>query len=342
MARRAVPKKSAPGKRYVLGFDGGGTKSICVIADEEGCVLGMGMSGGTNFQGVGVVAAGIEVKKAISKAVKVAGINPSSIVTAAYGVAGADRDDDFDTVASYILPHNPAGRIMLVNDTTIALRAGTSDGIGVALVSGTGSNCIGFNLDYQQAKVGGLGHLTGDVGYGEDLVNRAIVASMRSLDGRGPRTTLHEHFCRELELEHLEDIIVFGYADSFQPLDLGRLTPIVFDCAARGDKVAVRLLNQVGKVLAKNAVTACRCLFKPDDRFPVVLGGSILQKSKPPILVEAIKEGVAKRFPNARVVRLGVEPVLGAVFYALDLLHQKAGRKRMASVKKTYPSFSAR
>ncbi len=324
---------------HVLGFDGGGTKSICVIAQADGTVKGVGRSDCTNFQGVGVEAAKQEVARAIELALKDAKLRPDQIATAAFGIAGADRDEDFETVAGYVDVSQPAPHWMLVNDTTIALRAGTSDGIGVAMVCGTGSNCIGFNAAGKQAKVGGLGHLTGDVGGGEDIVEKAIIASLKAEDGRAPKTILGQRLAQAMGLKKLEDVIVFTYADNFQPVNFGQYSTLVFKCAAEGDRVAQRLLERIGREQAHSVVTACKRLFKKDETFPVVLGGSIMQKSNPPYFADAIKQAVGKRYPNASVHKLTSDPVIGAVGFALDLLHGKAGRNRMAKLKRSYKPY---
>ncbi len=334
--------KAKTSGEYVLGFDGGGTKSICVIADAEGRVAGVGLGGCTNFQGNGQTAAGLEVEKAVRAALSDAGVRPEQVSTAAYGISGADRDLDFETVAGYVLPHNPAGEMLLCNDTTIALRAGTADGVGVALICGTGSNCIGFNREGRQAKVGGMGHFTGDSGSGENIVERAIVAAMQGQDGRGPKTSLYERLSEALGLAELIDIIELYYPDDYRPPDLGSLAPVVFRAAARGDRVAGRLLATIGDELARAATTAAKRLFAKDEKFPVVLGGSILQNARPPIFEDRIRKRLEKNYPEARVVKLKDEPVLGAVFYALDMLHGKAGRNRMAAVRRTYREKAVR
>ena len=333
---------ASAGSRYVLGFDGGGTKSICVVAREDGEVVGVGASGISNFQGVGVVHAGQQVKEAVDKALAMAGITAKDVVTAAYGVAGADREADFDIVASYVEPNNPADWMLLSNDTTIALRAGTVDGVGLALICGTGANCIGFNGCGVLAKVGGLGRFSGDPGGGEDIVERAIIAGLSGEDGRGPKTLLYRRLAEALGVEALEDLIAFFYPDDYHPVELGKLAPVVFATAAEGDIVARRLLENVGDQLGKNAVAAARRLFKKQESFPIVLGGSILQKSKPPILVERLTLQVSKHFPNASIVRLTHEPVMGAVFFALDLMHGRAGKQRMARVIRSYKPLAVR
>jgi len=322
---------------FALGMDGGGSKTICAISDTDGNVVGVGHAGSTNFQAVGKYCAAEEARKAIDAAAKAAGISHDQIVSAAYGIAGADREADFDTVVDYISPVNPAGMWLLCNDTTIALRAGTNDGIGLALICGSGSNCIGFNSEGKVHKVGGYGHFSGDVGYGEDLVTRALVEVTRYMDGRGPKTTMKEEFCKALQVENVEDIIERWFPDTFNPLELKRFAPVVFDCAKNGDRVAIRLLEKLGDQLAFNAVTALKHLFSNrDEKVAVVLGGSILQHSDPPIYAERIKAAVLKIYPNAHIVRLKQEPVTGALLFALDLMHGKAGKTRAANVHRSY------
>jgi len=337
MPSKSRSKRFDKSAEFVLGMDGGGSKTICAIADADGNVVGVGHACSTNFQAVGRYSAAEEAGKAIDAAVKAAGISHDQIVSAAYGVAGADREADFDTVVELISPVNPAGMWLLCNDTTIALRAGTNDGIGLALICGSGSNCIGFNSEGKVHKVGGYGHFSGDVGYGEDLVTRALVEVTRYLDGRGPKTMMNEAFCKALGVEHVEDIIERWFPYTYNPIELKRFAPVVFDCAKKGDRVAIRLLEKLGDQLAYNAVTALKNLF-PDrkEKVTVVLGGSILQHSDPPIYAERIKAAVLKLYPNADIVRLKQEPVTGAVLFALDLMHGKAGKTRTASVHRSY------
>ncbi len=323
-------------KQHVLGIDAGGTKTMALVARRDGEVLGMGLAGPGNFQVIGKEQAGEEIGKAITQALTAAKVSAEDISDAAYGVSGADREEDFDTVADYVMPQNPADDALIANDTTIALRAGTTDGVGVALIAGTGSNCIGFNADGKQAKVGGLGELSGDCGSGQDLVEQAIASCFRMADGRGPNTLLYDLFCDAFGLDDIEDLIARWYPDEFDPPVLGSYAPLLFKAAGLGDKEALRILTRNGKELGRNAVICARRLFKKDDAFEVVLGGSILQKPNPPVMPEAIAQALAKSFPKAQMVRLKEEPVLGALYYALDMAHGKAGKTRMARARKTF------
>ena len=310
--------------RAVLGVDGGGTKTLAVVADETGRVLGLGRAEGTNYQGVGLVRAGIELKDAIDRAIAAAGLKPEDITAAGYGISGADREKDFDTVNSYVEPANPAPHYILVNDTTLALRAGTTDGVGVAMIAGTGSNTIGFNEKKEEAKVGGMGPITGDYGSAADIAMAGIVASAKSLDGRGPKTILVQMFCEAFGAAELLDLMDFTFVDNYKPMDVGIYAPVVFKAANKGDRVALAILRHTGRLLAHDAITCIRRLFPKDAAsIHVVLGGSVFQKGENPTLVDTLTAGIKAKYPQVKVTRLTAEPVFGAVLFALDALYGK-------------------
>jgi len=319
--------------RYVLGVDGGGTKTLAAVADETGRVLGLGRAEGCNFQGIGVVRSGIELKAAIDRALEVSGVSAESIAHAAYGISGADRDKDFDIVHGYVEPANPAPEYLLVNDTTIALRAGTRDGVGVALIAGTGSNTIGYNKQGEQAKVGGMGRFSGDYGSSTDIVEKGIVAAVKAFDGRGPKTVLERMFCEAAGVENILDIMEFFYVDNYRPIDIGSYAPIVFGAANAGDKVAIGILRLTGKQLAKEAIACIRRLFPKDAPcIPVVLGGSIFQKGENPTLIDTLEAELLKKYPQVRIIKLSAEPLLGAILFALDRLHGKTTPRRVSAL----------
>ncbi|MGB9465151.1 MAG: BadF/BadG/BcrA/BcrD ATPase family protein, partial [Candidatus Acidiferrum sp.] len=55
--------------RYVLGFDGGGTKTDCVLMDESGAILARAQAGPSNPLRVGFGAAITAIREAARQAV---------------------------------------------------------------------------------------------------------------------------------------------------------------------------------------------------------------------------------------------------------------------------------
>jgi len=323
---------------FVLGLDSGATKTFCLAAGLDGSVLGAGRAGPSNFQGCGRASARQALNKAIQGAMNSAGLDPKGARAAFYGVAGADRDKDFDTIRAILDPINPAKLWHLENDTIAALRAGTPDGVGIGLISGTGTNAIGRNRRGERRRVGGLGGCFGDFGCAQDLVEEGIACAMRSSEGRGPKTILYEKFLATFDLERLEDLVEVFYVDSYRALDLAQQAPLIFEAADEGDAVAVEILCKAGRSLVSATNSLLRSLFEADEEVPVVLGGSILQKPANTIIIDTLRAGIDPAYSRGvRLVRLTLEPVLGALFAALDLAHGSAPEEAVKKAIETFP-----
>ena len=320
---------------YVLGLDAGGTKTACLVASTEGKVLGRGEAGPANFQSCGKVSARHQMAEAINAAIAEAAIDRSEVVAAYYGVAGADRDADFDTVREILDPINPARAWEIENDSIVGLRAGTPDGVGIGLVAGTGMNAIGKNGRGGRKRVGGLGRFSGDFGAAFDLVEDALFRAMRGHEGRGEPTILYDLFREAFGLEKLEDLIEFYYLDDYRAPDLAAYAPVVFDAASRGDRLAKGVLAKGGRSLASAANAILKALFEPGERVRIVLAGSVLQKGKDPAMIDALVADLHEAY-RTEIVKLELEPVLGALFAALDIAHDGVNDDAVSRAKSSY------
>lgn len=301
-----------------LGIDGGGSKTIACVADGTGRVRGTGRAGGSNFQVVGEACATEAIRLAIARALDRAGAASGEIVAAGYGLCGADRAVDFETCRRFLREVSPVEGFTLTNDTTIALRAGTSDGVGIGLVAGTGANQIGVNRRGVLHKVGGLSRILGDSGGALDLGEQAIAAAMRGHDGRGTPTALHDRIVERLGLGRLEDVIEFYFVGARDVFDPAGLAPLVFETAAAGDAVAAHLVAEAGREAARCANVILDRLFAPEEPVPIVLGGSLWQRARSAIMYDALREALDPRYTAVELGILDVEPVLGGVLYAFD------------------------
>jgi N-acetylglucosamine kinase-like BadF-type ATPase len=302
-----------------MGVDAGGTKTIAAICEPGGRVQGIGLAGSANFQTCGVAGARAQINLAVSEALKAAGAEPNDLASVCYGVAGADRPRDFETVQKFTETLTFCQNYRLENDTIIALRAGTRDGVGIALIAGTGSNAIGRTGEGATLQVGGLGPLSGDYGSAGQLSEAAVAAAIMGQDGRGPATALTGLIKNHLGLKEIEDIIEYFFYDSkHPPLDLGSLAPLIFEAAANEDQAALTILQEAGKSIAKAVRVITNQLFPVQEKLIVVFGGSVFQKAKSLALIDTVVQECKAHRPQTRFKRLEVEPVLGAVKFAFD------------------------
>lgn len=334
MGERTPPD---PARIALLGVDAGGTKTAGLAMTPEGRVVAHVVAGPGNYQAVGVAAARAtlaDVVRPLVEACRREALTPAAI---AYGLSGLDRPKDravLDRMTAAVAvelgePALAEARV-LVNDTFLILRAGSDDGVGVAVVSGTGANTVGRGPDGREARVGGLASELGDTGGGTDIAIAGLRAARRGKDGRGPRTLIEDLVVRYLGLEEIEDLVDFMIpgdvegAPSGPRLPFGALAsslaPLVFEAAAAGDEVARAILTEMGHELGLSVRLVASRLFRPDDPFPLVFGGSVLTRATDPLFARTIEEEARTAFPRIEVRTLQAPPVLGGILLAWDWL----------------------
>src|ERR1051325_5884574 len=125
---------------YILGVDGGNTKTIALVAQFDGRIIGAGRSGCSDIYGAASAEAAIAaLEQAVQSALREAGLQPEALTAAAFSLAGADWPEDFDFLRKAIKERGFGRTVLVVNDALGALRAGSPDGLGVTVACGTGA-----------------------------------------------------------------------------------------------------------------------------------------------------------------------------------------------------------
>lgn len=319
----------------VLGVDAGASKTLALVADTNGRVLGLGRGGPGNHQVVGLDAALAEIKRSVELALAQAGKSPP-LDFGLFGLAGADLADDFSLLTPAIESLGVARRVSVKNDTMVALRAGLKRGWGVVVISGTGFNAGGIGPDGREIRLPGLGALSGDWGGGGDIAQEVIRLVCRAWDGRGQPTVLTEMVLTALGMRSVEELISELYQSHFDVRRLLDLVPLVFEAAYTGDAVAQDLLVRVGNEVGAAAGAIIKRLGLESTDVEVVLGGGVF-KGKGPLLVDTVTQVVHKVAPRAVIVLPEFEPVVGAVFLALEALGVEVGDAIYHNVRSSLP-----
>lgn len=302
---------------FVLGLDGGGSKTICVILDSSGSEIGRGSAGASNHQSVGIENAENALEQAM-RAARQAARNPV-IVNACWGMAGLDRPEDeviIKNVADRLLSGIP---IDIVHDSMIALVGGTGgERFGVVIISGTGSIAVGYHSSGMMQRAGGWGHLLGDEGSGHAIALRGLNAATRAYDGRGPETALVGVLVNASEASSLDSLAAEIYLRNWTAPQIAALAPHVLAAAEDGDLVSQQIVDNAARELALAAQVVIQSLDMTDDSFKVVLSGGIFSGSER--MVEATRLNIASFATNATVILPRHEPVIGAGMIALEKL----------------------
>lgn len=300
--------------RYLMGIDGGGSKTAALLADETGRVLGRGAAGASNFQVVGHEAAQAAIVAAMAAAAAAAGMAPQPPLSAlCIGLSGVDRPGERVFFQQWAAALCPAARVLIANDAELVLAAGTPQGWGLALICGTGAIVYGRSLAGQTARADGWGHLLGDEGSGYAIGLAALRAVMRAYDGRGPATALSEAILARWALTAVPELVPRVYRELAGKHEIAALFPAVDAAAAAGDPEAQRILADASHELALATQAVIHRLELPAP-VPCALAGGVVvgsQLVRSEFLAAAEKLGLMLA-PITPVA----EPALGAIALA--------------------------
>jgi len=238
---------------YVLGFDGGGTKTECVLMDPARKILAHSFSGPSNPWRVGVESATREIEKAADLSLQAAGVARNVVVALGAGLAGTGKPEIKERMQTSLAGAFPGAAVSIFTDLEIALAA-AGEGPVIVLVAGTGSAAIGRNAQGQIWRTGGQGPRLGDDGSAFDIGSRAVARAMKERDQRGTDSILGMKILEQL-----------GYASwpelqeraALQPDNIfPSVFPIVAAAADAGDSAAREILLQAAGELSSlvNAV----------------------------------------------------------------------------------------
>jgi N-acetylglucosamine kinase-like BadF-type ATPase len=310
---------------HVLGIDAGGTKTVCLLADDQGAIVSEGRGAGANLHTAGELAVEKVLHEAMEAAIGDRAITPAAICL---GIAGVDRDDEMRTVRAVMRRIGYKSRVLVVNDALIGLVAGARDDPGIAINAGTGSIVYGRNAAFEAARAGGWGHMIGDEGSGYWIGRESLAAVMRAFDGRGPATRLTAEILSHFDVDDESRLPRIVY-DREQPrVSVAALGPIIQRVADQGDAVAGRILEHAAEELVLAASSVATRLEMRGDAFAFFLAGGVFRVV--PWLVEELQRRLLEVAPRAQVQTLGEEPAVGAVWLALA---EARGAARVPSYK---------
>jgi N-acetylglucosamine kinase-like BadF-type ATPase len=302
---------------HVLGIDAGGTKTVCLLADEHGTIISEARGPGANLHAAGELAVEKVLHEVMEAAIGDRSINNRPIVPDAIclGIAGVDRADEAQLVRAIMRRIGYKSRILVVNDALIALVAGARDDSGVVIIAGTGSIVYGRNFAGEAARAGGWGHMIGDEGSGYWIGREALAAVMRGADGRGPDTALAGEILGHFGVADVSRLPRIVYDREMPRVSVAALGPIVQAVASDGDAVAMRILERAAEELVLGARSVTTRLEMRGDAFTFFLAGGAFRVV--PWLAGELPRRLVEVAPRSQVQILQDEPAVGAVWLAL-------------------------
>jgi N-acetylglucosamine kinase-like BadF-type ATPase len=305
----------------VLAIDGGGSKTDVALVAPDGTML-------AKVRGPSTSAARQDLDTSMSVLAELvaslrATAGRTTGLVAQHTVAcmtNADLPEEEERLAAAIAARGWSHTVQAANDTYAVMRSGLDGGPpywGVAVVCGSGINCVAVAPDGRTVRYLALGQFTGDWGGGHGLGAEVMWWSMRAEDGRGPQTALREAVLGHFGTASVHDAAVAIHRGDVPGSALLTLTRPLFAVAAAGDQVAAGLVRRLAEEVAAMALSPMRRLGMTGLATPVVLGGGLLT-ARDPLLTTEITERIARSAPDATIRIVDVPPVIGAAKLGLD------------------------
>jgi len=276
-----------------LGIEGGGTRTVALLADRCGKIHSRLESGPLNLK----LSADAAVLRRLREIKRGLASQPTSVALCLAGCRTVADHARARGLAERVWPGVPA---YVGNDTDSALAAAFGPrGSGIAIISGTGSCVCGRN-GAQAARAGGWGHLLGDHGSGYWIAMTGLRAAIREYDRHGRINQRLRRALRRLCLNSSDELV-----DWIQGASKDIVAALATDML-EGD---AGLMLQAASFLAQDCHAVAQKLGLATPR--VALSGGVLRHNRK--LAILVGNRVRTMLPGAKIIRAPSDSAVGAL-----------------------------
>ncbi|SHK65575.1 BadF-type ATPase [Clostridium cavendishii DSM 21758] len=288
---------------YIIGVDGGGTKTESVAYDLNGKVLYTSLTGFGNVlnnkeEALNNIKTGI--KNIFEK------LGKENVKGIYLGLAGSEVGDNTKVIHDAIKDEFEIENVVM-NDGELALKATLKGEDGILTIAGTGSIAFGIKED-RQAKAGGWGHLLGDEGSAYKIAIEALKNMIHENDFSLPLSDLSKALLKELNVKEVDDIVAFVYSKTKD--EVASITKVVSSFAENGNEIALKIMQKEGLELAKTTENVYKKL--NFDKCSIGLVGGVIKKSK--VVRETFETYLKEHINVVEFVDEDVSPAKGAYY----------------------------
>ncbi|SHE80122.1 N-acetylglucosamine kinase [Clostridium fallax] len=265
--------------KYIIGVDGGGTKTEAVAYNLNGEKLGVSLKGYANLLN-GREEALKNILSSISDLTDKFGIE--GVEGLYLGIAGSEVGNNANIIGEEIKNKLSLDSVVM-NDGELALRAILKGEDGILTIAGTGSIAFGIR-ENKSFRCGGWGHLLGDEGSGYKIAIDGIKRMIFEQDNSLEKSNMSKLIMKDLNINSVDEIVEFVYSSSKD--EIAKITPIIAKLGEEGDPIAKEILIKEGKDLAKTTENVYKKL--NFNSCYIGLVGGVIKKAK--VLRETFEE----------------------------------------------------
>ncbi|WMJ86949.1 N-acetylglucosamine kinase [Anaerocolumna sp. MB42-C2] len=298
-------------KNYVIGMDGGGTRTSVLIADFKQNLLDSFVKGTINYNGSSKIQVDANLED-IFKSVEENGYPKEKCKAICIGAAGVSNPVVKENILGFIKKMGFLCPVRLVGDHEAAFNGALKDSFGIILISGTGSICYGQDHNGVSYRTGGFGHLIDDTGSGYAIGRDILKAVVMAYDGRREATLLTELIFNRLKIDNINQLVSYVYKQERSKKDIAGLSILIEEACERKDKCALEIVDRNVNDLV-DLVTPVAKQMKGE--IPLAVSGSVLLKNQ--YIYNRLKEMLYQHNPKITVFQSKRNAAIGAVTLAL-------------------------
>lgn len=315
--------------RYVIGIDGGGTKTAFLLADLNGIITAKVIKENSHYLTVGFDGLSQVIKDGVSECVKQAGCLLTDIAYCAVCICGYGDVKEHDIKIEAAV-NDALGNIehAVFSDTFNAHRGSLVGLPGVHVIAGTGSIAFGINAQGEALRCGGWNHLFGgDEGSAYWLACKMILEFTRQSDGRSPRTYLYHYLKDKYALDDdgkIIDLTVLKYG--FDRTKIADMAKDLFKIVQKNDDAAIMIYHDAADELAKMITTIGNklCMHKP---ILVSYSGGVFNSGE--YIIDSLKDMLAQE--GYRLIKPRFDPSIGSLIVAYKALEMDVDKEMLSN-----------
>lgn len=303
---------------YIIGIDGGGTKTKLKVSSVSKNFIWSCSSGPCNLTSEKPEIVRENLHSLINRCLVINKFNTNDCLGICLGAAGAGSAKIRKLLYEIINELNITTNILITTDSEATFYGALDGERGIVLISGTGSICYGKNQYGQIHRTGGWGHLISDEGSAYYIGISVLRQVMKSYDSCDHKTILTELVLNSLGLNEPPELIDFIYSKDTGKAEIARLAVLCDEACDYGDEVAENIMQDSALQLFELTDTVVRKLDMGEGTYNCAYSGSTITNSKH--LKQAFFEILSRKYQNINFFKSKNDAAWGCVLLMLENL----------------------
>ncbi len=297
--------------RYFLGVDGGGSKTIATVVNENGKKVGLGVSGSIDILNEPVERFKENLFSAIEIALKARKLKLKDIAASCFGVPVVGDVEGIEEKIKPVIEGLGLKHYTLVNDVRVALEGALPESSGAVLLVGTGAMVMAKDKNGNVFRVDGWGEHVGDLGSGYYIGQMVLRRVFEEYDGRSEYTPLSDMVKNFAKVADIREILVKCKGANVRTY-IASFSRVACQAAQTGVREACKILDKAVDELLKSIQAITKKMTTPNDLLFLSTVGGLFNCE---YIREKFKISVAN-IPSVKLVEAKFAPHIGAVIMA--------------------------